>query len=71
VDYFEAAGLPFIVAINGFHGQFPYSTSDVQQALAVSPDVPIVRCDARERKSTKSTLISLVEHAMTMQLSAR
>src|ERR1700742_281140 len=25
VDYFEAAGLPFIVAVNGFHGQFPYS----------------------------------------------
>ena len=71
VDYFEAAGLPFIVAINGFHGQFPYSISDVQQALAVSPDVPIVRCDARERKSTKTALISLVEHAMTMQMSAR
>ena len=71
VDYFEAAGLPFIVAINGFHGKFPYSISDVQQALAVSPDVPIVCCDARERKSTKSTLISLVEHAMAMQMSAR
>ena len=71
VDYFEAAGLPFIVAVNGFHGQFPYSIPDVQQALAVSPDVPIVCCDARERKSTKSALISLVEHAMTMQMSAR
>ena len=71
VDYFEAAGLPFIVAVNGFHGQFPYSIPDVQQALAVNPDVPIVRCDARERKSTKSALISLVEHAMTMQMSAR
>jgi hypothetical protein len=71
VDYFEAAGLPFIVAINGFHGEFPYSISDVQQALAVNPDVPIVCCDARERKSTKSTLISLVEHAMAMQMSAR
>ncbi len=70
VDYFEAAGLPFIVAINGFHGEFPYSISDVQQALAVNPDVPIVCCDARERKSTKSTLISLVEHAMAMQMSA-
>jgi uncharacterized protein len=69
VDYFEAAGLPFIVAINGFYGKFPYSIPDVQQALAVSPDVPIVRCDARERKSTKSTLISLVEHAMAMQMS--
>jgi signal recognition particle receptor subunit beta len=71
VDYFEAAGLPFIVAINGFHGKFPYSVTDVQQALAVSPDVPVVCCDAREKKSTKSTLISLVEHAMTMQMSAR
>lgn len=71
VDYFEAAGLPFIVAINGFHGKFPYNVSDVQQALAVSPDIPIVCCDARERKSTKSTLISLVEHAMAMQMSAR
>ena len=71
VDYFEAAGLPFIVAVNGFHGQFPYSIPDVQQALAVNPDVPIVCCDARERKSTKSALISLVEHAMAMQMSAR
>ncbi len=71
VDYFEAAGLPFIVAVNGFHGQFPYSVPDVQQALAVSPEVPIVCCDARERKSTKSALISLVEHAMAMQMSVR
>jgi len=71
VDYFEAAGLPFIVAINGFHGEFPYSISDVQQALAVNPDVPIVCCDARERKSTKTALISLVEHAIAMHISAR
>jgi signal recognition particle receptor subunit beta len=41
----------------------------VHDALAVSPNVPIVRCDARERRSTKSTLITLVEHAMTMQMS--
>jgi uncharacterized protein len=69
VDYFEAAGLPFIIAVNGFHGEFPYSASDVHDALAVSPNVPIVTCDARERRSTKSTLITLVEHAMTMQMS--
>jgi uncharacterized protein len=70
VDYFEAAGIPFIVAINGFYGDFPYSSTDVKEALAVSPQVPIVCCDARDRKSTKATLISLVEHAMTMQMSA-
>jgi uncharacterized protein len=41
---------------------------DVQEALSVSPHVPVIQCDARDRRSTKSTLISLVEHAMAMQL---
>ena len=71
VDYFESAGLPFIVAVNGFNGDFPHAVVDVQEALSVSPHVPIVQCDARDRKSTKSALISLVEHAMAMQLSGR
>ena len=71
VDYFESAGLPFIVAVNGFNGDFPHAVIDVQEALSVSPHVPIVQCDARDRKSTKSALISLVEHAMAMQLSVR
>jgi len=70
VDYFEAAGIPFIIAINGFYGEFPYGSKDVKEALAVSPHVPIVRCDARDRNSTKTALISLVEHAMTMQMTA-
>jgi uncharacterized protein len=71
VDYFETAGLPFIVAVNGFHGEFPYGVQDVQEALSVSPHVPVVQCDARSRTSTKATLITLVEHAMAMQLSQR
>ena len=71
VDYFETAGLPFIVAINGFNGEFPHAMQDVQEALSVSPNVPIVECDAHGRASTKATLIALVEHAMTMQMSMR
>jgi uncharacterized protein len=71
VDYFESAGLPFIVAVNGFNGDFPHAVMDVQEALSVSPHVPIIQCDARDRKSTKAALISLVEHAMAMQLSVR
>ncbi len=71
VDYFESAGLPFIVAVNGFNGDFPHAVADVQEALSVSPHVPMIECDARDRKSTKSALISLVEHAMAMQLSVR
>jgi signal recognition particle receptor subunit beta len=71
VDYFETAALPFIVAINGFHGEFPHSINDVQEALSVSPGVPVIECDARNRASTKATLIALVEHAMAMQMSVR
>jgi uncharacterized protein len=71
VDYFESAGLPFIVAVNGFHGDFPHEVGDVQEALSVSSHVPVIQCDARDRQSTKSALISLVEHSMAMQLSTR
>jgi hypothetical protein len=69
VDYFETAKLPFVIGINGFHGEFPHTVNDVQEALSVSPNVPVLECDARDRTSTKSTLITLVEHAMTMQMS--
>jgi uncharacterized protein len=68
VDYFESAGLPFIVAVNGFHGDFPYEIADVQEALSVSPQVPVIQCDARERTSTKDALTTLVEHALALQL---
>jgi uncharacterized protein len=70
VDYFEAAGLPFIVAVNGFDGSFPHEAADVREALSVSPHVRVIKVDARDRASTKAALISLVEHAMAMQLGA-
>jgi signal recognition particle receptor subunit beta len=71
VDYFEASGLPFVIGINGFHGQFPHRSRDVSEALAISPDVPVIPCDARNRESTKATLVTLVEHAMSMQTAGR
>ncbi|MBO0818493.1 MAG: ATP/GTP-binding protein [Actinobacteria bacterium] len=71
VDYFENAGVPFLIGINGFHGKFPYEASDVQEALSVNPAVPIIQCDARRRASTKNALICLVQHAMATQLSMR
>jgi signal recognition particle receptor subunit beta len=67
VDYFEAADLPFVVGINGFHGEFPYAVTNVAEALSVSQSVPVIECDARKRGSAKSTLITLVQHAMAAQ----
>ena len=71
VDYFEASGLPFVIGINGFNGQFPHRSRDVSEALAISSDVPVIPCDARNRESTKATLVTLVEHAMSMQTAGR
>jgi signal recognition particle receptor subunit beta len=69
VDYFEAADLPFVVGVNGFHGAFPHTVTDVQEALSVNEHVPVIQCDARTRESAKDTLLTLVQHAMAAHLS--
>ena len=63
VDYFERRGLPFIVAVNRFYGQCPYTEDEIRVALEVDPAVPFVWCDARDRESSKLGLITLVRHA--------
>jgi uncharacterized protein len=64
IDYFEARGLPFIVAVNEFEGARRYSTEDVREALALPPDAVIMNCDARSRDSAKEILIAASEHAL-------
>ncbi len=64
VDYFEQAGLPFVVAVNAFNGQVHHAMAELRAALAVSPDVPMVLTDARDRQATKATLIELVQFAL-------
>ncbi|HEY2101279.1 MAG: uncharacterized protein QOC83_5232 [Pseudonocardiales bacterium] len=64
VDFFEDRGLPYVVALNRFDGLLTHRIDDVREAMAISPGIPMVSCDARDRESTKQTLIGLVEHAM-------
>src|SRR6186997_88046 len=52
VDYFEEHQIPFVVAMNIFDGNVTHSPDDVREALAVSPDTPVLMIDARERIST-------------------
>ena len=68
IDYFENAGLPFVVGLNGWDGHFPHVENEVREALTLSPHIPIVRTDARGREAVKSTLITLVEHALSRAL---
>ncbi|MGN9782214.1 GTP-binding protein [Nonomuraea sp. ZG12] len=65
IDYFEEAKLPFIIGINGWDGQFAHGEDDVREALSLGSHTPVVRLDARSRDAVKTTLITLVEHALT------
>jgi len=64
VDFFEARNLPFIVAINEFDDAPRYPLEDIRQAMAISPDVPIVSIDARSRESAKQALVTVTEYAL-------
>jgi signal recognition particle receptor subunit beta len=64
VDFFERRGLPFVVGVNCFDGAYEYETEEVRQALDLGPDVPMLLCDARSRESTKTVLVTLMEHLM-------
>ncbi|GAA0900578.1 ATP/GTP-binding protein [Streptomyces thermoalcalitolerans] len=65
IDFFERRHIPFVVAVNGFHGKHPYPVEDIREALALAEDVPVVLCDARKRESCRDVLIVLLDHLIT------
>ncbi|WP_433374606.1 GTP-binding protein [Streptosporangium sp. CA-115845] len=68
IDYFEEAKLPFVVAVNGWDGTYLHGEEEVREALTLAPHIPISKTDARSRDAVKATLITLVEHALTMRM---
>ncbi|MGH3979177.1 MAG: GTP-binding protein [Pseudonocardiaceae bacterium] len=70
VDFFEDRGLPYVVGMNCFDSVQPHKVDDVREAMTLDDQTPIMRCDARDRESTKRTLITLVEHVLRRQLAA-
>jgi signal recognition particle receptor subunit beta len=64
IDYFEDRRVPFVVAINDFPGAHAFSDVQVRDALALRPDQPLLRTDARHADAALGTLILLVEHAL-------
>src|SRR5438093_4445274 len=70
IDFFEDRGLPYIVGLNCFDGEVHHEVGDVREAMVIDKSIPIVRCDARDRESTKQTLITLVEYSMQKFIAA-
>ncbi|MBB4968757.1 hypothetical protein F4559_006116 [Saccharothrix violaceirubra] len=71
IDFFDDRQLPYVVGVNCFDGMLHHRIEDVRDALTIDQSVPMVTCDARNRQSTKQTLITLVEHAMRQWMSVR
>jgi len=70
IDYFERRNVPFVVALNCFAGSRSYDEAEVRQALDLNAHIPIVRCDARERSSSRDVLVTLVDQAIVVAESA-
>ncbi|THV43324.1 GTP-binding protein [Glycomyces buryatensis] len=67
IDFFEHRKLPYLVAVNCFDGKQLHDLQDIRDALQISPEVPLLYTDARNRESTKQVLIKLVEYVLSMR----
>ena len=65
VDYFEKAGLPFVVGVNLFDGVLAHNLDDIRWALAVSPEVPVITLDARDKLSVRDALLAVLRHTFS------
>jgi signal recognition particle receptor subunit beta len=64
IDFFEHRGIPFVVAVNCFDGAQLYTVDEVRHALDLDDAIPVLLCDARERESSKTVLVGLIQHSM-------
>lgn len=64
IDFFESRGIPFVVGVNCFHGVRDRAQEEIRRALDLDPQVPLVLCDARDRKTGRDVLLALIEHLM-------
>ncbi len=64
IDFFERRDIPFIVAVNCFDDAHKYAVDEVRGALDLDKSIPVVLCDVRDRESSKSVLVGIIEHAM-------
>ena len=65
VNYFENdSDVPFIVAVNLFNGLQTHPVEQVREALGLAESIPLVTCDARDRRSAVHTLLAALTNTM-------
>lgn len=61
VDYYEERAVPFVVGVNQFDRAPQHRLDDIRYALNIAEEVPVLRCDARNRESVKDVLLALLD----------
>ncbi|MBA2812957.1 ATP/GTP-binding protein [Streptomyces sp. KM273126] len=61
IDFFERRKIPFVIGVNGFHGEHPYDPEEIRESLALPEGAQVLLCDARERGSCRDVLIALID----------
>ncbi|WP_067994206.1 GTP-binding protein [Nocardia pseudobrasiliensis] len=64
VDFFEARGLPFLVAVNRFPEAPRFPVTEMREALSIRDGVPIVDIDARDAGEVRGALAAVTEYAI-------
>ncbi|MBQ0906461.1 ATP/GTP-binding protein [Micromonospora sp. U21] len=64
IDFFERAGLPFVVGVNAFDGRLALELGEIRWALAIGDHVPLVQFDARDRLSVRDGLLVVLDRAL-------
>ncbi len=64
----EERQVPFVVAVNDFPDAPRYAIEELRQALDLAEEIPIIRCDARRRASSRDVLMTLMRflHSLTV-----
>lgn len=58
----EEQRIPFAVAVNTFPDSPDHPEEELRAALDLLPEVPILKCDARDRQASYDVLIDFVDH---------
>lgn len=64
LEFFEAAGVGLVLAVNQFDGAPCHPPEAVRAAAQLAPDLPVVACDARDRDSAARVLACLGDHLL-------
>ncbi|MFJ9177518.1 GTP-binding protein [Streptomyces sp. NPDC102360] len=71
LDYFEAQGAPFVLAVNRFEGAERFELAEIREALGLGDDVPVIECDARTRASVRDVLGALMDQVIGVRTRPR